>query len=339
MLYVTTRNNRDAYTAQRVLGEKRAPDGGFYVPMRAPIFTDAELAAMAEKPFGRNVADILNILFGTTLTSWDVDFCIGRYPVRLTALNHRIWAAETWHNPQWEHEALVRNLVRLLSGGKVIDGNWSGIAVRIALLFGIYGELLRQGIDQMDIAVMSGDFSAPISAWYARQWGLPIGNIVVCCNENKSLWDLICHGQLRTDMLSIPTCLPENDVVVPENLERLVYGAGGGKEVEHYLEVCRQGRMYCPGDSTLAALRRGMYVSVVSSSRLPAVISGAFHTSGYAMSLPAGLAYAGLMDYRAKTGETRNAVILSEKSPLQEAAVIASLLDIPETQLPKLVER
>ena len=39
MLYVTTRNNRDAYTARRALTENRGPDGGFFVPFREPVFT------------------------------------------------------------------------------------------------------------------------------------------------------------------------------------------------------------------------------------------------------------------------------------------------------------
>ena len=43
MLYVTTRNNRDAYTAQRVLRENRGPDGGLYVPFREPVFSREEI--------------------------------------------------------------------------------------------------------------------------------------------------------------------------------------------------------------------------------------------------------------------------------------------------------
>ena len=46
MLYVTTRNNRDAYTAQRVLRENRGPDGGLYVPFREPVFSREEIDAL-----------------------------------------------------------------------------------------------------------------------------------------------------------------------------------------------------------------------------------------------------------------------------------------------------
>ena len=60
MLYVTTRNNRDAYTAQRVLRENRGPDGGLYVPFREPVFSREEIDALKEKSFHQCVAEVLN---------------------------------------------------------------------------------------------------------------------------------------------------------------------------------------------------------------------------------------------------------------------------------------
>ena len=101
MLYVTTRNNRDAYTAQRVLRENRGPDGGLYVPFREPVFSREEIDALKEKSFHQCVAEVLNRLFNTKLTRWDVEFCVGRYPVRLVNLPQRIIAGECWHNPEW----------------------------------------------------------------------------------------------------------------------------------------------------------------------------------------------------------------------------------------------
>lgn len=335
MLYVTTRNSRETFTTQRALRENRGPDGGMYLPFRAPRFSQAELDALAEKPFNQRVADILNLLFQTRLSGWDVDFCAGRYPVRLESLSHRIVMAETWHNTQWDFERTVRNITARLQDGQPGDlGDWPRIAVRIAVLFGIFGELKHAGMDQMwDIALLSGNFSAPISAWYARQWGLPIGNLVCCCNENNSLWDLICHGQLRTDVLSIPTAIPEADVALPEDLERLIYECGGTLEVGRYLDACGRGGLYCPNDAVLAQLRKGLYVSVVSSQRLETTIPSVYRTHGYVLSPSAALAYAGMQDYRAKTGRTGPCLVLAEKGPLYNAQTVASMLGISEEEL------
>lgn len=337
MLYVTTRNNRDAFTAQRALRENRASDGGFYVPLRMNGFSAEEIQALSDKTFGETVAHVLNRLFKLKLTGWDVDFCIGRYPVRLVPLRHRIMIAETWHNPQWSYERVVNNLVSHLCDASTVPGNWVRIAVRVAVLFGIFGDLQRQGIPSADISVISGDFSAVVSAWYARQWGLPIGNIICCCNENKAIWDLLCQGQMRTDTLSISTAIPEADVVVPENLERLIQVCGGYAEVSQYLQCCREGKSYYPSDVTLKTLRSGMYVSVVSSERLDHTIPGVYRTNQYILSPYAALAYAGLLDYRAKTGCTNHAIVLSEKSPVHDSAATAKAMGISEEELKSLL--
>ena len=241
MLYLTTRSSRDAYTAQRALRESRGPDGGMYLPFRGPSFAPEDWKKLSAMPFGQRVAEILNRLFQMRLTCWDVDVCIGRNPVNIESLGHRTLVAELWHNAGQSYDYLARELAEQLLNESSCQSGWLSIALRIAMLFGIYGQLPGDSLEPVDISVISGDFAAPISAYYARAWGLPIGNIVCCCNENSGLWELLRHGQLRTDTASVPTILPEADVAVPENLERLVYEAGGTDEVERYLASCRRG--------------------------------------------------------------------------------------------------
>lgn len=337
MLYVTTRSNQDAYTAQRILRENRASDGGMYLPFRAPSFSKEDIQKLGEKSFGQNVADILNLLFQTKLTSWDVTFCIGRNPVRLTPLRHRIQVAENWHNPQGDFSWLVQKLTQQLCGSAQQSG-WAPIGIRIAVLFGLFGELKKQGIDSADISVVSGDFSLPISVWYARQWGLPLRNIVCCCNENNSLWDLVCQGQMRTDAVSIPTMLPEADVTVPAELERLIHGCGGSREVELYLNICRSGSVYRPSEAVLNHLRQGLFVSVVSSERILDTIPGVYRTHRYLMSSYTALAYSGLLDYRAKTGETSHAVVISDRSASAEAETVAKALAVSEEEIKQIFD-
>lgn len=329
MLYVTTRNTQDAYTAQRALMENRAPDGGLYHPFHAPHFSPEEIDALLQKPFNQCMAQILSILFKRSVSAWDIDFCIGRYPVRLEMLRHRIVMGELWHNPRWDYDHLVKNLTDHLCGIGTAPGDWVKIAAGIAVLFGLFADLKQAGIETADISVVSGDFSVPMSAWYARKWGLPIGNIVCCCNENKDLWDLICHGQMRTDSVSISTTVPQADVALPEDLERMIYECGGVTEVERYLDACRRGRMYCPSDAVWSKLRSGMYVSVVSSHRVETIVPGVYRTHGYLVSPHTALAYAGLQDYRAKTGQTRHAVILAERGPQTDAEKVSQMIGIP----------
>ena len=317
MLYVTTRNDRDAYTAQRALRENRSPDGGMYLPFHMPSFSGAEVAELLDQPPNCCMAQVLNLLLQSKLTGWDLDFTVGRRPLRQRPLGRRTVMGETWHNPGFRFDRLVTDLTAKISQTETEQpGNWAKIAVRIAALFGLFAALGRESLgDGADVAMVSGDFSGPISAWYARQWGLPIGTIICCCNENNTLWELIYHGQLRTDAVSIATDLPEADVALPENLERLIRGCGGVDEVKRYVDACRRGKAYCPGEPVLSKLREGLVVSVVSSQRIESIVRNVQRSYGCAIASDAALAYGGLMDYRAKGGAYRLCMVLGEKAP------------------------
>lgn len=335
MLYVTTRNNADAYTPQRILTIKRGPDGGLFIPYRIPQFTQQEIESLSHKSFNANLADTMNLLFGSHLTSFDIDLAIGRSCVRLQQLGQRIIMGECWHNTDWQFSRMIRDLSAMVLTEKNTEvelGGWVQTGVRISVLFGIFGELIREDLagptKTVDISMISGDFFAPISAWYARTMGLPIGNIVCCVNENAALWDFICHGILRTDATAIKTAIREADIVVPEALECLISLYGGPAEVKRYVDTLHMGNTYYVEDGLLHRMRQGIYVTVSSETRILTTIPSAYATHRYLLGPAAALAYAGLQDYRSRTGEMRNALIMTEKSPSHDLEVISSVMGI-----------
>lgn len=335
MLYVTTRNNLDVFTSAHALQQPYAGDGGCWKPFGPVRFSPEEIAAFGDISFNAVVALVLNKLFDKKLTAWDVDFCIGRYPVRLNPLANRVTVGEPWHNPQWQFSSMSQRLIALIGGEK--GEGWADMAVRIAVLFGIYAQMMRSGSvkpgEAMDVAVLSGSFQEPMSAWYARRWGLPIGSIVCCCNENNGVWNLLCHGQMRTDEVSVSTCVPNADVVIPRELERLICECGGIAEMEDYLGCCETGRTYYPDEQTLQALRTGLYVSVVSSHRIAQTVKGVWDSHRYLLSAESALVYSGLQDYRAKKGQLRPAVVMTQASPRMDASFVAEALGVAPEQV------
>ena len=333
MLYVTTRNHQDAFTTHLVLTQSRGADGGLFLPLHFPKFSGQDIIQFSGMPFGQCVAEILNLFFSTKLTGWDIDFCIGRYPVRIEQLAHRIMLAETWHNPDWCYQRLEKNLRELLSAESDAPGNWVSVAVRMAVLAGILGSREILGSGMVDIAAVSGDFTLPISAWYLRKMGFPIGNIICCCNENNQFWELLCNGQMRTDCISIPTLVPEADVTLPVNLERLISGCGGILEAEQYVHCCRTGSVYSASDRIVQQIHKGVYASVVSGSRVEITIPNVYKTHNYVLSPASALAYSGLLDYRTKTGITRTSIVFCDKSPVCDGEIVAEAMEIPVEEL------
>lgn len=338
MLYATTRSNHDVQTAYKAIHQDCSADGGLFVPFRMPAYSRTELASLADKSFGQNVADVLNAFFACGLTSWDVEFAIGRMPVQVDTISHRILIAEWWHNSQWRFDHLVQALSDRLRTEKqgMPATNWVQIAVRIAVLFGTYGMLLSNGqVDvhtSLDVAVTSGDFAMPMAAWYARQMGLAIGNVVCGCNANRSVWDLLHKGEMCTSETARKTCTPDVDVSLPRDLERLLCATLGHEEVRRYLECCRLGAVYIPTTEGLAKLHDGIFASVISDERVRNSIYNVARTSGYVFGPYSALAYASLLDYRAKTSESRNALLITERSPTCDVELVAKFMqvDVPE---------
>ena len=330
MLYVSTRNPQETHTARKALEETRAADGGFYVPCSGKENLAADISG---RRFGDNVARMMNHMFQAGMTEHDVRLAAGRNPVRISALANRILMAELWHNLENDYACLARNLARhVCPDASLQNGSWARVGVGISILFGVFGELMGKGLaseeKKVDISLVSGDFTLAMAAWYARRFGLPIGNIVCCCNENSAVWNLFTHGALRTDGISIPTLTPEADVCIPDSLERLIYECGGSREAECYLEHMRKGETYYPDDLVLSRLRQGMYVSVVNTPRMMDIIPNACTTHNYVLSPYSALAYGGLLDYRAVSGESRRSLILAEKSPAVDRDTVSQALGL-----------
>jgi threonine synthase len=286
------------------------------------------------------LAEILNLLFDCDLTRWDVDFAVGRYPVRLSSIVRRIAIAEGWHNVDWEFSRTVRDLSALVRGTRdkgLPVGDWFEIAVRIGFLFGVFGELMRDGIVQpgktVDVAVPSGDLRSFMAVRYAREWGLPVGDIILCCNENNNLWNLIRQGELRCGLTLKETVTPECDKIIAEDMERLIHSCGGTSEVHRFLESCEQGRSYFAESAMLPKLQENTYVSVVGQSRVEATIPTIQKNHGYVFGPYSALCYAGLTDYRSATGSSDYALIISDRGALRDDRFVARELGIAVTTL------
>ena len=346
MLYVTTRDSQDAYTAARSLSENRCPQGGFFVPMRLPSFDRRQIDALAEKSFSQNMAEILNLLFGTRLDGWGVEFGIGRYPVKLVPLNGKITVAEAWHNPVWRFDRLASGVEKAIRQSDQISKcptDWLMIAARIAVLFGIYGQLCQNGTltsgQKLDISLPSGDFSAPMAAWYARSMGLPIGTIVCGCNENAALWNLFHKGQLHTGAVAVQTHTPDCDYAVPDDMERLIYAVLGREKTERFCETCRIGGCFELEAEQVKRLRDGFYISVISDKRMASTVPNLYKTTGFLADPYTALAYNGLIDYRAAIGESRPALLLSEESPAFSMQFLAKCMGMTPAELKQILDQ
>ena len=335
MLYVSTRDKTNSFTSYRTLHNDRAPDGGLFVPFRLPAFSAEDIAAMKGGRFGHTVAKILNLFFSTGISGWDVEFAVGRRPFRTKVMPHRLSICELWHNPNGEYAYMENALYSKLSGTtNTCPTEWAKVAIRIAVLFGIYGESADDD-SVPDIAVTVGDFSVPMAAWYARRMGLPIGTIICTCNENGAVWELLNRGEMNTGLSAVHTDYPVLDHPCPHGIERLVFSTLGIQESLRFADVQQHGGIYAINEECLAEVNCGLFAAVVSGRRTRSVISSTYRSNHYIIDGFGAIAFAGLQDYRASTGESCNTLLLSDNSPVLSKNRIAKILGISAEDVKK----
>lgn len=335
MLYLTTRNSNDAYTAHRTLCSDHAPDGGAYIPLTLPEFTSDDILLLKDKGFGSIVAEILNCFFSAKLTGWDIDFAIGRNPVKLAPMSLKTVVAELWHCPDARFDSMICALyARLRSDNDCSDTptEWVRITFRIAVLFALYGQLLSDCIlnpgDVYDVAVCLNDFTSVTAAWYAKRMGLPISALICTTDDSDCVWDMIHRGVFTEG----DTCGE-----IQLGIERILSSALGESVVNELAEKHAAGRTFTLDEEQLPIFNKGLFCAVIGKSRTATTINSIYRSNTYIIDPVAALTYSGLQDYRSKTGENRLTLLLSETSPLHHTSAISDATGLSSDAIQLLI--
>lgn len=301
MLYISTRNNTDTYTAHRALHEEHSPDGGYFVPFYLPSISYDALKHFKSKPPYETVAEILNLFFSLRLTAADIEEALGKSVFSCESLNQNLLVAELWHTPEGNSDYIFKKLYCLLSGNLQLPIGWSRIAIEISLLFCIYG-IVSADERILDVAVSADDLASVTAITFAKAMGLPVGLTICSCEENGFLWDFINKGE----------CLVSN---TPAYNELFLYKILGGDMVADYLVAADNKRSFYIDEAVQQILANEFYPAVVSKNRAESIITGMFRSNHYTLDIGAALAYGGLQDYRAIVGVNKNTLLFASHRP------------------------
>jgi threonine synthase len=104
--------------------------------------------------------------------------------------------------------------------------NWCRIMIQITYYFHAYAQFKQESKErsneQVSFSVPTGNFGDVLAGFYARQMGLPIENLIIATNENKTISHFMKTGKLHSSQV-IETLSPAMDISLPSNLERLLY--------------------------------------------------------------------------------------------------------------------
>ena len=329
MLYVSTRNPVDSFTAHRALCEERTPDGGWFIPMRFPSFTETDLEKFSRLSFGETVAYILNLFFKCELTGWDIDSCVGRHPYKLVHMNHKLLVCELWHNHKLDYTYLQKRIYKKLLADRTIVTEptfWFKIVVGIAVLCALWGEVASSEQESVDISISTDEMAVSIALYFAKRMGLPVGKLIYASKDDSALWELLNHAE--TNCVNSP---------IQPMIEYLLYDLFGWKETASFIKRINNGKNYSISEENAELRPKEIYASVIGERRIDSLRTSIYRSCGYIPDKNVTLSFGGLQNYRAQTGCSKTTLLLEVHNPAQYDAEISNQLGISKDEMNAII--
>ena len=173
--------------------------------------------------------------------------------------------------------------------------------------------------EKINIVVPTGNFGNILSAFYAKNMGLPVAKLICASNENKVLYDFFETGKYDKNREFILTSSPSMDILISSNLERLIYWAAGNdakKNVEFMTALTKDG-VYEITPQMQEKLK-DFYGNYASEEETAEAIRTLYEKTGYILDTHTAVASSVYGKHKAETkDEQTTTVIASTASPFK----------------------
>ena len=209
--------------------------------------------------------------------------------------------------------------------------NWGRVLPQIVYYISAYCDLLRDEKiapgQAVNICVPTGNFGNILAAWYAREMGLPIGQLICASNSNNVLTDFIREGVYDRNRTFYNTISPSMDILISSNLERLLYSlTQDTAEVRGYMAQLAETGRYQVGDRVKTKLQKRFKGYFCDDRETQRMIRAMFDRYGYLIDTHTAVAFSALGQYRQETGDDAPAIVASTASPFKFCASVLEAL-------------
>ena len=183
--------------------------------------------------------------------------------------------------------------------------------------------------EKINIVVPTGNFGNILSAFYAKNMGLPVAKLICSSNENKVLYDFFETGKYDKNREFILTSSPSMDILISSNLERLIYWAAGNdakKNVEFMTALTKEG-VYEITPQMQEKLK-DFYGNYASEEETAEAIRTLYEKTGYILDTHTAVAASVYGKYKAETKDEQTVtVIASTASPFKFSRSVMDAID------------
>ena len=200
--------------------------------------------------------------------------------------------------------------------------NWGRVLPQIVYYVSAYCDLLRDGKvtsgQTVNVCVPTGNFGNILAAYYAREIGVPIGQLICASNQNNVLTDFIRTGVYDRNRTFYNTMSPSMDILISSNLERLLYSMTQDvDEVKGYMEQLKRTGRYQVRDKVRDKIQKLFRGYCCDDQETQRVIGKVWKERDYLIDPHTAVAFSALEQYRAETGDETPCVVVSTASPFK----------------------
>ena len=214
--------------------------------------------------------------------------------------------------------------------------NWGRVLPQIVYYISAYCDLLAQGAvtegEPVNFCVPTGNFGNILSAFYAKEMGLPIGRLLCASNSNNVLTDFIATGKYDRNRPFYNTVSPSMDILISSNLERLLYLLSGGddKLVAGYMKELSDTGCYQVSEEMRKKIQSVFVGGFSSVAETEATIGKMMDEHMYLIDTHTAVAFHVLEQYRKETGDQTKTVVASTASPFKFCDAVLDALNVTD---------
>ncbi|MBR5641348.1 MAG: threonine synthase [Firmicutes bacterium] len=208
---------------------------------------------------------------------------------------------------------------------------------QVAYYVWAYAQMVKKGRVEagkpINICVPSGNFGNILSAYYAKQMGVPVNKLICGSNKNNVLTDFFKTGVYDARRAFYVTNSPSMDIIISSNLERLLYHLGGCDDaaVRGMMDKLAADKCYEATDAIKAGLSE-FAAGFATEEEILEAIGDIYKSDHYLMDTHTAVGYKVWRDYVKETDDDTPAVIASTASPYKFAAAVSGAIGLPAAE-------
>jgi len=222
-------------------------------------------------------------------------------------------------------EEMIQNGQRFASANSVNIGR---LLPQVVYYVSAYYDLVASGAielgEPINIVVPTGNFGNLLAAYYAKEMGLPLGQLILAANQNAVLHDFVTTGIYNANRPFYVTQAPSMDILVSSNLERLLFmeSSGDWAAVKEAMDALKS-----KGAFTWPIKEGLLFSGVASDSQSKSAIEHHYKTTGYILDPHTAVGVSVLDAYRLTTGDAKLTIVAGTASPFKFPSAVLEALN------------